>query len=203
MKQSRAVKTCFRDYLNAPREGLRFVFIDPPWNYGMQGSKLQDATANATKYEYWGADNSSEVGAVLRSLPPSVDGVFIWTTNPMLESTLRAVFSDGTFKFRSLLTWEKTTVNDKQASVMAHYFLNCTEFLVFVVRKKLNEKINRIGIPTHFSAVRGNRTVKPHDVEVQIAEKLGGSWAYLFSGPDTGAFDGVDIDLVDTCHGQN
>lgn len=192
-------KMCFREYLKSPREGLRFVFVDPPWNYGMQGSKLQDATAGATAYEYWGTDNSSEVASVLRSLPSSVDGVFIWTTNPMLEATLRAVFDSSVFRFRSLLTWEKTTVNDKQASVMAHYFLNCTEFLVFVVRKKLNDKINRVGIPTHFSAVRGNRTVKPHDIEVQIVNKLGGKWAYLFSGMDVEAFNGMDIDLVDTC----
>jgi N6-adenosine-specific RNA methylase IME4 len=195
------LEMCFREYLANPEvsRGTNYMFIDPPWHYGMENSKLQINTANATKYAYWTKNNEQEVLNLLNSLPNSVDAIFIWTTNPMLEPTMRALFNSKNFHFRSLLTWEKTTVNGKQAKVMAHYFQNCTEFMVFAVRNKLNSPINRLMMPTHFSEMRGARTVKPKVIEKEIIEKMGGKWAYLFSGPFIQEFEGLDITCIDTC----
>ena len=194
----RKLKIDYVSYLKSNPD-FRFCIIDPPWCYNQKNSKLQTNTANATNYEYWGKNNRKEVLGILDLMPPSVDALFIWTTNPMLEATMLGIHESKNFRFRSLLTWEKKTVHGKQAKVMAHYFLNCTEFLVFVIRKKPNKPINRLKMPTHFSYTKGERTTKPKELETQLINKLGDKWAYIFSGPFTDEFGGCDIDLVDVC----
>lgn len=182
------------------RRRPRFMLIDPPWMYKATSGVSEMSVNRSTPFAYWGKDNRAELLAIITALPDSVDALFIWTTNPMLEAAMRAVFELKHFRFRSLLTWEKLTANGNQAKVAAHYFMNCTEFLLFVVRKKPSTKIPTLALSTHYASQRRGRTQKPKELERQIVEKIGGKWDYLFSGPDVSLFEGLDINCVDIAH---
>ena len=194
----------YLEYLEKNKDNLDYLIIDPPWHYGMVGSKLQDNTANATNFSYWGKDNKAELLKVLELLKNSnIRAIAVWTTLPMLEATLRAAFeSSHPYNFRSMITWVKRYKSGKAASVMAHYFLNTTEYLVILKHKNPADKIPRTKIRTHWESVRGKRTIKPKEVESKLINSWPGKWAYIFSGPYADKLElsaDIEIDCVDIC----
>lgn len=179
---------------------MDYVMIDPPWNYGMAKSKLQINCENVTNYSYWGKNNEQELVMALDRME-GVKAVAIWTTLPMLNATILAANESEYFKFRSMITWVKRHKSGKAAPVMAHYFLNTTEYLVILVNKKLTSKIPRTKIRTNCEALRGDRTVKPKCLESELMNSWPGNWSYIFSGPfvdDLNLNDDVHLTAIDT-----
>eukprot|EP00924_Labyrinthula_sp_SR-Ha-C_P007062 maker-scaffold_8-snap-gene-8.70-mRNA-1 protein AED:0.69 eAED:0.69 QI:0/0/0/1/0/0/2/0/813 len=102
------------------------LHIDPPWNY------LSDAPTRGASVSYNTLSDqdilSIHIGQLIKH-----GVVLLWTVNAKMELSKRWLQEQG-FKFRNLITWVKTTKNDKLAVGNGHIFRHATEKCILATK---------------------------------------------------------------------
>lgn len=188
-------------------QNLDNVIIDPPWYYNQKHPRSGRAQL---KYNLWEDNIACIEKLFLACCVAGVRNILLWVTNPVISEVFEGVrlanlyLVDNnmpTWLYRTMVTWEKLTTKGNLMYGTGHYFRSCTEH-VLVFNLKGTQAL-RTNIRNLIVAENKPLTEKPHSWERQVIEKIGGKWAYLFSGPNVTPFRGLDVDCVDICHGNS
>jgi hypothetical protein len=191
----RTIKNDWRAYLATARN-KDHLLADPPWRYNDRSPKSRAAT----KYRIWPSNDGGLRYLFQRADTLGLQSVFLWATCPLLEeiSLIRARHGlTYPWPYVTTITWGKLTKHGKRFYGQGHHFRGATEHLLLFRRQ--GAPALRTNLRNYFEAEALKRTEKPHHEERRIIDAVGGRWIYLFSGPNVGEFEGVNIDLVDTC----
>lgn len=205
---------------------MDYLLADPPWNY--DDRRPRAASQVSGKYEVldtyekwadvvlsaWGSGHGTSqmtnngycAAYLLSACDKTVSTVFMWCTWSMLEEVVSTIPKahqsvppyDCNFSLRTVITWIKLKNRGGLKFGLGNSTRGVTEPLLVYVRK--DAKPPHLQIPNIFSEYSGPRTRKPKLFERKLVELLGGTWAYMFSGPETAWAKGLDIDLIDGCH---
>jgi len=185
--------TDWKAFLKGNKEQFDFAIVDPPWKYDDRHPALDEQL----DYELW-LNNSTELDHLLANINSRY--IFLWTTNSMVEEAVLAISRNPIWKYKTLITWVKTTKNGKIHYGLGNNFRGSTEQMILIVRE--NEKPLRLKERNVFMGRPRSKTGKSRGWESKIVntlmEKGLTKGLYLFSGKeDLDVFEKFDLTCVD------
>lgn len=186
----------WRRYLAHCRK-VEHVMADPPWLYDDQPPRV---VRQQLAYDLWTSNDEGLRHLFTRADAIGANTLFLWATNPLLEEIALVRSRHGLiypWPYVTTITWGKQTSKGNRFYGNGNHFRGATEHLLVYRRRGLPPL--RTNLRNHFDAKAGKRTEKPKHEERRIIERIGGKWAYLFSGPNVEPFAGLDVDCVDVC----
>lgn len=154
--------------LNEAKEKAPFevIYADPPWSYRGQvqhGGALAGFTSSASSF-YETIAVEDLCAAPILQLAASNAVLFIWTTGPILEDTLRVCRAWG-FKYKTVaFVWEKARVNP------GSYTMSSCEYVLVATRGSIPKPRGARNIRQFLKEARTSHSTKPDEIRKRIEE---------------------------------
>lgn len=182
----------WKEYMKQGK-ALDYMIFDPPWNFN---DKPPKATSQLT-YDLW-LNNQKCADHIFKKANASC--LFIWVPSSLLDVLLCASMESPGYRYKTLMTWVKTTKHGKIHYGLGNWFRNSTEQLA--VFGRVGARPIKLTMRNAHHAPPRSRTGKPRDFERELVYQLGAKGyrdgAYVFSGIDElDMFDVFNIDMVD------
>lgn len=149
----------------AIKEGpFQVIYLDPPWSYREQvqhGGKSAGYTSSAAAfYETIPIEDLCE--APIAKLADRNAVIFVWSTGPILEDSLRAINAWG-FKYKTIaFVWEKERVNP------GAYTMSSCEYVLVATRGSIPKPRGARNVRQFLQSCRTRHSEKPEEIAKRI-----------------------------------
>ena len=142
----------------------RVIYADPPWRY-------ERACLGALPYPTMSLEELEALP--VRDIADSDAALFLWTSNPMLESAFRLIRAWG-FEYKTVFkVWSKRRADEKSPALVPGYWSMSSVELLLVASRGCMQKHKRVFNETQeFESTRARHSEKPHEIRESIERLL-------------------------------